>query len=126
MQVRDRNGDGRVPVGARRALGRSEFATTSSCAQEALTRKDHSLAEQEFEKILALNPDLAGAHANLGIARYLQAKYDPAIRSFLRALEIQPDMTDVELFLGLSRARAGRIEEAHPALSKGFLECQRR
>ncbi len=89
-------------------------------AQEALARKEHGLAEREFEKILALNPDLAGAHANLGIARYLQAKYDPAIRSFLRALEIQPEMTDVELFLGLSRARAGRIEEAHPALSKGF------
>ena len=89
-------------------------------AQEALARKDHSLAEQEFEKILALNPALAGAHANLGIARYLQAKYDPAIRSFLRALELQPEMTNVELFLGLSRARAGRVEEAVPALSKGF------
>ena len=89
-------------------------------AQEALARNDHSLAEQQFEKILALNPALAGAHANLGIARYLQAKYDPAIRSFLRALELQPEMTNVELYLGLSRARAGRVEEAHPALSKGF------
>ena len=89
-------------------------------AREALGQNDYRLAEKEFQEILALDPELAGAHANLGIARYLQAKYDQAVRSFRRAMEIQPEMENVELYLGLSRARAGSLEEALPSLSKGF------
>ena len=89
-------------------------------AQKALAEHQYAAAAREFEAILAIDPALAGAHANLGVARYLLADYEEAAAAFRRALELDPAMGNAELYLGLSQARAGNIEKALPSLSRGF------
>ena len=88
--------------------------------RQALTDHRYDLAAREFEAILSVDPGIAGAHANLGVARYLLADYKGAAAAFRRALELDPSMRNAELYLGLSLARAGNTEEALPSLSKGF------
>ena len=89
-------------------------------AQQALAEHRYDIAEREFEAILNIDGGIAGAHANLGVARYLQADYDQAVVAFRRALELDPALKNAELYLGLSQARAGDVEDALPTLSKGF------
>lgn len=89
-------------------------------AQQALSEHRYAAAAKAFEALLAADPQLSGAHANLGVARYLQGHYEQAAAAFQRALELSPSMPNVELYMGLSQARAGRTQEAFPALAKGF------
>ena len=89
-------------------------------AQQALADHRYEIAAREFESILDIDGDLAGAHANLGVARYLLADYDLAVSAFRRALELDPSMRNAELYLGLSEAKAGHAEDALPSLSRGF------
>ena len=89
-------------------------------AQEDLAGHRFEEAAKKFEEILDLDDGMAGAHANLGVARYLLGRYDQAASAFRRALDLDPSMTNAELYLGLSQARAGKLEEALPSLSRGF------
>jgi len=89
-------------------------------AQQALSEHRYAAAAKAFEALLAADPELSGAHANLGVARYLQGQYEQAAAAFQSALDLSPSMPNVELYMGLSQARAGRTEEAFPALAKGF------
>lgn len=88
--------------------------------QQALLDHRYSAAKVEFEAILEKDPEIAGAHANLGVARYLMAEYEGAVSAFHHALELDPTMPNAELYLGLSLARAGNPEKALPSLSRGF------
>ena len=67
--------------------------------------------------------DLAGAHANLGVARYLLADYNRAVSAFRRALELDPSMRNAELYLGLSEAKSRRRGRCAAVAYKGILEC---
>lgn len=89
-------------------------------AQQALSEHRYAAAAKAFEALLAADPELSGAHANLGVARYLQGQYEQAAAAFQSALDLRPSMPNVELYMGLSQARAGRTEEAFSALAKGF------
>ena len=89
-------------------------------AQEALAEHRYEIAATEFEAILDIDGEIAGAHANLGVARYLLADYERAVIAFRHALELDPSMRNAELYLGLSEAKAGDAERALPALSRGF------
>ena len=89
-------------------------------AQQALSEHRYAAAAKAFEALLAADPELSGAHANLGVARYLQGQYEQAAAAFQSALDLRPSMPNVELYMGLSQARAGRTEEAFAALAKGF------
>lgn len=89
-------------------------------AQQALSEHRYAAAAKAFEALLTAEPELSGAYANLGVARYLQGQYEQAAAAFQSALDLSPSMPNVELYMGLSQARAGRTEEAFPALAKGF------
>ena len=89
-------------------------------AQQALAEHRYDIAARGFEAVIGMDDGIAGAHANLGVARYLQSDYDGAAKAFQRALELDHALKNAELYLGLSQARAGDIEEALPSLEKGF------
>ena len=94
--------------------------TRFRAGQAALAEHRYEMAAREFEGILEADPNLAGAHANLGVARYLQGEYETAAGAFRRALEIDPTIGNAELYLGLSVARSSGTEHALPTLSRGF------
>ena len=55
-----------------------------------------------FSEALRINPKFANAHCNLGLVLNDLEDYQPAIRHFKIALEINPDY--IEAFNGLEKA----------------------
>jgi len=64
-------------------------------AREAYTRaarsKNAQKAAQELERAIALDPDFAEAHCNLGVAYARLNRYPEAAAEFRRAMELVPD-----------------------------------
>ncbi|MGA9163889.1 MAG: tetratricopeptide repeat protein [Thiobacillus sp.] len=61
-----------------------------SCGVIAGLRGDNALAEDYCRQALAIDPKLANAHFNLGIALRSQNKFAEASQSFKRATELRP------------------------------------
>jgi len=70
-------------------------------AKAALERQDYAGAADAWKAILALQPNLAEAHSNLGMMRHLQNRFDAAIPAFQAALKLKPDLLSARLFLGI-------------------------
>jgi tetratricopeptide (TPR) repeat protein len=77
-------------VGARPTLSPAWLALGN--AQLALD--DPRAAETAFERAIAIAPDLAEAHYNLGLARKRRREWPRAAQSFLRAFAAQPLLFD--------------------------------
>jgi tetratricopeptide (TPR) repeat protein len=65
-----------------------------------------------YQKALAIQPDHAKAHYNLGNALAAQSKLDEAIVEFQKALAIQPDQPEVLNNLATALLRNGQVDEA--------------
>ena len=65
-----------------------------------------------FRRVLALRPDLAEAHNNLGVALNDQGKLAEAVACFRRALAVKPDSAEAHNNLGNALKDQGKIEEA--------------
>ena len=48
----------------------------------------------EYRRAIAIKPDFAEAHINLGIALKTQGKHDEAIAEYRRAVAIKPDYAE--------------------------------
>jgi hypothetical protein len=60
-------------------------------ARAGRARGEQALAERAYREALALNPEYAEAHNNLGLALELQGRLDDALAHFDRALELAPE-----------------------------------
>jgi tetratricopeptide (TPR) repeat protein len=65
-----------------------------------------------YKRALALEPDYADAHNNLGIALAAQGRMDDAVAHFKRAIALKPDYADAHQNLGLALAAQGRVDDA--------------
>src|SRR5438067_2209671 len=81
-------------------------------AQQAIKESDYGRAVMEWKAIISLQPDLAEAHSNLGIAYHLQDHYEPAIEEFEVALRLNPNLLSAALFLGIDNYLISRPERA--------------
>lgn len=81
---------------------RLDAETRLGCGVIAGLRGDYPLAEDYCRQALALDPKLATAHYNLGIALRSQNKFAEACQSFKRATELRPNYA--EAMEALSRA----------------------
>jgi len=105
------------------ALGATEQGAIQKYSQEAeqaLARKDLAGAAAALEKLAGLTPDVAEAHANLGMVYYSQGRMMEATKAFQRALELNPKISNVGLMLGICYAEIGRHREAVPILEPAF------
>lgn len=111
-----------VCLGAFPALAQNQSLIQSlyKSGQELQGQSRFDEASAKYEKIIALDPSLPEAHANLGVARFLAGKYDQAAASFRQALARKPELARATMMLGLSAARTNRFEEARPLLNKAF------
>src|SRR6266436_6663865 len=73
----------------------------------------HRLARQAVERSLALNPNLAAAHAQMGrIKRQVDFDWAGADASFQRAIVLEPGDPDIVRSAASSAAMLGRFDEA--------------
>ncbi|HTU99958.1 MAG TPA: tetratricopeptide repeat protein [Luteitalea sp.] len=69
-------------------------------------------AEATYEKLVALTPNDALAHMQLGMARAMGGRTAEAIAPLRAALRLRPDLMPAKLFLGISYMEVGRPREA--------------
>ena len=67
----------------------------------------HQEALAYLERALAINPTMADALGQIGIAEYLNGDYPPAIGHLERATAVLPDAPYLWFYLGQSRIKAG-------------------
>lgn len=79
---------------------------------EAQQRGAWEAARRAYEQAIEAAPELAAAHANLGVVLARLDQYTAAVASYERALAIQPDLQPARINLGLAHFRAGEIERA--------------
>jgi tetratricopeptide (TPR) repeat protein len=77
-------------------------------------------AAASYRKVLAIKPDHAQAHNNLGIALDQLGKPDEAVASYRKALEIKPDLAEAHANLGNVLALRHEIDEAIASYSRAI------
>jgi TolB-like protein/DNA-binding winged helix-turn-helix (wHTH) protein/Tfp pilus assembly protein PilF len=69
-------------------------------------------AESYARNALALEPNLAEAHASLGIANLYQRKFDEAEKELKRAIELNPNYAMAHHWYAMHHVAMGRLNEA--------------
>jgi tetratricopeptide (TPR) repeat protein len=67
---------------------------------EMEVKRDYAGATADYAKVVALKPDLAEAHNNLGVAYKKAGDLDKAAASFKRAIELKPGYSEARSNLG--------------------------
>ena len=73
-----------------------------------------------FQRALAIKPDYAEAHVNLGAVRYAQGKVAEAAASFHHALRYKPDFAEALNNLGGLLVMQGKLSEAVTACERAI------
>lgn len=87
-----------------------------SAAQQAQRDKDYPTAEREYQAVLALAPEFAEVHMNLGLVYQLEDRSEDAMTEFRRALKIKPTLAGANFFLGVNYCKLGEGAKAIPYL----------
>lgn len=88
--------------------------------EKALTQGRYGEAAQAYEKLRELAPNMAEAHARLGLIYYQQGKFEQAASALRQAIKLKPTLPNTDVLLAMALSELGRYQEALPALEKGF------
>jgi tetratricopeptide (TPR) repeat protein len=91
---------------------RAEFDALVTLAQREHGAGRLAEATAAYQKILALRPDIAEAHNDLGILLAQQGKFEQAVASFEKAVALKPDLLAAHNNLGLVLRDLGRLDQA--------------
>ncbi len=83
-----------------------------TAAQNAQRDKDYATAEREYQAVLALVPDFAEVHMNLGLLYQLQDRPSEAMVELRHALKIKPALAGANFFLGVNYCKLGEGAKA--------------
>lgn len=103
-------------AGSSQSSERSDIATHFEAAQQAQRSQDYVAAEREYMAVLAVKPDFAEVHMNLGLLYQLQDRIPDAMTEFRRALKLKPALTGANFFLGVDYCKNGEGAKAVPYL----------
>jgi tetratricopeptide (TPR) repeat protein len=82
--------------------------------QDALNRGRLDEAERDFHQVLALNPQLAGAYANLGVVYMRRKQWTKALEMLHHAEHLLPQVAGIRLNIGLAYYRQSEFLKAIP------------
>ncbi|MBZ5678849.1 MAG: tetratricopeptide repeat protein [Acidobacteriia bacterium] len=82
--------------------------------QDALTRGQLGEAEHAFRRALALDPQLAGAYANLGVVYMRRKQWTKALEMLHKAEHLLPQVPGIRLNIGLAYYRQSEFLKAIP------------
>jgi tetratricopeptide (TPR) repeat protein len=71
-------------------------------------------AEREFRQVVAINPNVAGAYANLGVIAMRHKRWTPALEMLHKAEKLAPDIAGIRLNIGLVYFRQNDFGRAIP------------
>jgi tetratricopeptide (TPR) repeat protein len=71
-------------------------------------------AERTFREVLALNPQLAGAYANLGVVYMRRKQWTKALEMLSKAERLSPQVAGIRLNIGLAYYRQNEFLKAIP------------
>jgi len=86
--------------------------------QHALADGEYTVAEQDFDHLLRIGMRSAPVYGNLGVVYMRTNRLDAAIKAFLRAKELAPGLTGIDLNLGLAYFREGEFKQAGPYFAR--------
>jgi len=75
---------------------------------------------EAYSKALAIKPDYAEAHNNMGNTLQTQGKLEEAIETYNKALAIKPDYAEVYNNMGVTLQAQGRLKEAIKAYNQAL------
>ncbi len=110
-----------APAAEQQADGR-QIQELHQQGERALAQRRYGDAQQAYERLRQLQPEVAEVHARLGLIDFQQGKFADAIPSLRRALKLKPTLPNVGTLLAMSLSEIGRHEEALPGLEKAFKE----
>ncbi|MEK7730409.1 MAG: tetratricopeptide repeat protein, partial [Planctomycetota bacterium] len=106
-------------IDANNAAARPLWLTAKTELAELLARRgDFRRAEAELRAVVAMAPDRAGVHADLGGALAEMGRFDEAINELTHALRLDPTLGGAAYNLGTLLLHLGRVEEAIVALDQ--------
>ncbi len=94
-----------------------------AAAQQAQHDTDYATAEREYQAVIALAPDFAEVHMNLGLVYQLEDRSPEAMTEFRRALKMKPALVGANFFLGVDYCKLGEGAKAIPYL-KAALQAE--
>src|SRR6202166_5287180 len=83
-------------------------------AQDALNQNRLDEAERDFRLVLAANPQVAGAYANLGVVYMRRKQWTKALASLRKAEQLMPEVAGIRLNIGLAYYRQSEFLKAIP------------
>lgn len=88
------------------------------CALQALGQSEQAFTA--FSRVVALKPDMAQAHNNLGILHYDRAEWERALACFSTALRLQPGFFKARNNQGMALHRLGHTADAEAAFREAI------
>jgi tetratricopeptide (TPR) repeat protein len=82
--------------------------------EAALKSGDLDNAEHAFRGVLAINPQVAGAYANLGVIYMRRKQWTPALEMLQKAEGLAPQIAGIRLNIGLVYYRQNNFRDAIP------------
>jgi tetratricopeptide (TPR) repeat protein len=92
---------------AQQPASNAEMQSHFAAAQQAQRQSDYVTAEKEYKSVIALAPEFAEVHMNLGLVYQLQNRFPEAMTEFRRALKLKPSLTGANFFLGVDYCKMG-------------------
>jgi tetratricopeptide (TPR) repeat protein len=96
----------------------TEFYRLFDVASELGDKKEYDAAIAKWNEALALSPDDAKAHSNLGVLLARVGRSEEAMSQYQKAIEYGPDEPDGYTNMGIAMARAGKLDDSIPYLEK--------
>jgi len=96
----------------------AKIAPLFQSARAAEKRADWASAAKFYDRILALDSQIAEIWTNKGLVLYQLAQHSEALAAFSRAASLKPALVTPQLFLGIEYVRHGEPEKAIGPLEK--------
>ena len=91
-----------------------DLAQLFQAGQEALNTNRLDEAERDFQKIIAGNPQMGGAYANLGVVYIRRKQWTKALELLKKAETLMPQVAGIRLNIGLAYYRQNEFLKAIP------------
>jgi tetratricopeptide (TPR) repeat protein len=97
------------------SAGGGDPAQLFQAGQDALNQNRLDVAERDFRLVLAANPQVAGAYANLGVVYMRRKQWTKALEVLRKAEQLMPEVAGIRLNIGLAYYRQNEFLKAIPA-----------